>query len=45
MAQHAIRGTERVARQALETIDRCIATKNEQSQNLAEFLKRAAPAN
>jgi len=39
LAEHAIRGTERTAEQALETIDRCIATKNEQSKNLAEFLR------
>jgi hypothetical protein len=36
--QHPIQGTERSARQALETIDRCIATRNEQSKSLAEFL-------
>ena len=39
LAQHAIRGTERAAEQALEAIDRCIATKNEQSKNLDEFLR------
>ena len=36
--QNPIRGTERAARQALETIDRCIATRNEQSKNLSAFL-------
>jgi aminopeptidase N len=35
-----IRGTERAARQALETIDRCIATREQQSKNLTEFLSR-----
>jgi hypothetical protein len=36
--QNPIRGTERSARQALETIDRCIATRNAQSESLAAFL-------
>ncbi len=36
--QNSIRGTERSAQQALETIDKCIATKTQQSKNLAEFL-------
>jgi aminopeptidase N len=35
---HQVRGTERTLEQALETIDRCIATKNRQSKNLADFL-------
>jgi aminopeptidase N/puromycin-sensitive aminopeptidase len=35
---HRIRGTEREARQALETIDHCIATREQQSKNLSEFL-------
>jgi aminopeptidase N len=38
LADHAIRGTERAARQALEIVDRCIATRNEQAKSLAEFL-------
>jgi len=38
--QNPINGTERIARQALETIDRCIATKDRQSHNLTEFLSR-----
>ena len=37
-SQHSIRGTERTAQQALETIDRCIATRSQQSVNLSEFL-------
>jgi aminopeptidase N len=35
-----IRGTERSAQQALETIDTCIATKNHQSKHLTEFLSK-----
>ena len=35
---HRVRGTERTLTQALETIDRCIATKSRQSKNLSEFL-------
>lgn len=41
---HRIRGTERAARQALETIDRCIATREQQSKNLSEFLSRTTSA-
>jgi hypothetical protein len=37
---HPIRGTERSADQALEIIDRCIATRTGQSRNLTEFLAR-----
>jgi aminopeptidase N len=36
--ENPIRGTERSAQQALETIGRCIATRSEQSKNLTEFL-------
>jgi len=36
--QHPIRGTGRSALRAIETIDRCIATKNAQSKSLAQFL-------
>jgi hypothetical protein len=39
LSQHVIPGTERTAQQALETIDRCIATKKQQSKNVAEFLR------
>jgi aminopeptidase N len=38
LKQNPIRGTERSARQALETIDRCIATRTKQSKSLTEFL-------
>jgi aminopeptidase N len=36
---HPIRGTERAARQALETIDRCILMRNQQLGNLDAWLK------
>ena len=36
--EHPTPGTERSARRAFETIDRCIATRNGQLQNLTEFL-------
>ncbi|MSO55508.1 MAG: M1 family peptidase [Acidobacteria bacterium] len=35
---HPVQGTERPLLQALETIDRCVATKNQQAQSLREFL-------
>jgi aminopeptidase N len=41
---HPIRGIERATRQALETIDRCIATREQQSKNLSQFLNRAVSA-
>ena len=40
LKEHPISGTERTMRQAVETIDRCIATRNEQSKNVAGFLAR-----
>jgi aminopeptidase N len=36
---HRVRGTERLVSRTLETIDRCIATKNQQANNLAAFLR------
>jgi hypothetical protein len=36
---HPIRAIDRQVRQALETIDRCIATKKEQRQNVSLFFK------
>ena len=38
-AEHPVRGTERTLLQSLETIDRCVATKNEQSESLRGFLR------
>ena len=40
---HKVRGTERTLEQSLETIDRCIATKDKQSSSLAEFLRGQTP--
>jgi hypothetical protein len=37
---HPARAIERNIRQSLETIDRCIQTRNQQGQNLAAFLTR-----
>ena len=37
---HPARAFERNIRQSLETIDRCIQTRNQQGQNLAAFLAR-----
>ena len=37
---HPARAFERNIRQSLETIDRCIQTRNQQGQNLAAFLTR-----
>jgi aminopeptidase N/puromycin-sensitive aminopeptidase len=36
---HKIEANDRVARQALETIDRCIATRSGQAANLESWLK------
>jgi aminopeptidase N len=44
LTEHPIRGTNRVAQRALETIDRCIATREQQSRNLGEFLRQATSA-
>lgn len=41
--QHRIGGTERTLQQALETIDRCAATKSAQTDDLAAFLRVALP--
>ncbi|MCM3881775.1 MAG: M1 family metallopeptidase [Vicinamibacterales bacterium] len=35
---HRISGSERLAQQSLETIDRCIAMREQQSRSLSEFL-------
>jgi puromycin-sensitive aminopeptidase len=40
LKQNSIPGTERTTEQSLETIDRCIATRNQQSNYLTEFLTR-----
>ena len=37
---HPARALQRNIRQSLETIDRCIQTRNQQGQNLAAFLTR-----
>jgi puromycin-sensitive aminopeptidase len=42
LKQNSIPGTERTVEQSLETIDRCIATRNQQSKGLSEFLTRQA---
>jgi len=39
---HRIRAIDLQVRQALETIDRCIRTKNEQLQNVSLFVKASA---
>jgi aminopeptidase N len=41
---HRVAGAARALQQALETIDRCIVTRRDQSKNLTDFLNRAAPA-
>jgi aminopeptidase N len=37
-AAHRVPGTDRTLAQALETIDRCIATKRDQAKNLTDYL-------
>jgi len=37
--EQPVRGTERTLLQSLETIDRCVATKNAQSESLRAFLR------
>ena len=40
---HRVRGTERAAQQALESIDTCITLRSQQGQRLSQFL-RSVPA-
>jgi len=37
--EHPHRAIDRVVTQSLETVDRCIATKNQQAENLSAFLR------
>ena len=41
--QHRVRGTERTIQQSLETIDRCIATRDRQSASLRRFFTAQTP--